>query len=68
MQTIEQHIRERAYHLWIANGRREGEADMHWLTAERELLAATAASASAETAVNPARKRATRAAKPRRAA
>ncbi len=35
---IENQIRERAYELWLANGCREGEADRHWLTAEREVL------------------------------
>jgi len=30
-------IRERAYELWIANGR-TGEAEQHWLAAEREIL------------------------------
>jgi len=41
--NLEQQIRERAYHLWLARGRREGEADQHWLAAEREVLAAFAA-------------------------
>lgn len=39
MQDLEQEIRERAYHLWIADGRREGKAHIHWLTAQREVLA-----------------------------
>lgn len=39
MTEIENTIRERAYHLWVAGGRRDGEADRHWLTAERELIA-----------------------------
>jgi hypothetical protein len=38
-QKLEKQIRERAYHLWLADGCREGEADRHWLAAERELLA-----------------------------
>jgi hypothetical protein len=45
--SVEQQIRERAYHLWIADGCRNGEADAHWLAAERELLA-TATTASAK--------------------
>lgn len=31
-------IRERAYHIWCASGRPDGEADQHWLAAEREIL------------------------------
>jgi hypothetical protein len=30
-------IRERAYEIWIASGRRD-EAEQHWLAAEREIL------------------------------
>jgi hypothetical protein len=29
MQDLEQSIRERAYHLWIADGCRDGRADTH---------------------------------------
>jgi DUF2934 family protein len=39
MQDLEQTIRERAYHLWIADGCREGNAEGHWLSAQREVLA-----------------------------
>jgi hypothetical protein len=42
-QDLELKIRERAYHLWVADGCRDGESEHHWLTAERELLAAFAA-------------------------
>jgi Protein of unknown function (DUF2934) len=42
-QTMEEHlsdrIRERAYQIWVASGSPHGEADQHWLTAEREILA-----------------------------
>jgi len=31
-------IRERAYEIWIASGYRSGEAEQHWLAAEREIL------------------------------
>jgi DUF2934 family protein len=31
-------IRERAYLIWCAIGRPDGEADQHWLAAEREIL------------------------------
>jgi Protein of unknown function (DUF2934) len=30
-------VRQRAYEMWIANGC-TGEAEQHWLTAEREIL------------------------------
>ena len=39
---LEQAIRERAYYLWVASGCTEGDADRHWLAAERELLASAA--------------------------
>jgi hypothetical protein len=39
MQDLEHAIRERAYHLWIADGCRDGAADEHWLTAQRQILA-----------------------------
>jgi Protein of unknown function (DUF2934) len=41
MQDLEQAIRERAYHLWNATGRRHGDAEAHWLTAQREILASS---------------------------
>jgi Protein of unknown function (DUF2934) len=44
-QELEYKIRERAYHLWVADGCRDGESERHWLTAEREVLAAFAATA-----------------------
>lgn len=55
-QELEDQIRERAYQLWIADGCREGEADHHWLAAERELLAAFAASAPVMPAAKPKKK------------
>lgn len=42
-QELEHKIRERAYHLWVADGCRDGYSERHWLTAEREVLAAFAA-------------------------
>jgi hypothetical protein len=39
MPKLEEAIRERAYHLWIADGQPEGKADIHWLNAQREILA-----------------------------
>ena len=38
MPNVEEAIRERAYHLWIADGQPEGQADMYWLHAQREIL------------------------------
>jgi hypothetical protein len=40
MSDLEQKIRERAYQLWIENGCEHGKAEMHWLAAQREVLAA----------------------------
>ena len=36
--NLTERIRERAYHIWVASGCRHGEADQHWLAAEREIL------------------------------
>jgi hypothetical protein len=41
MQDIEQAIRERAYHLWAADGCHEGNEEGYWLTAQREILASS---------------------------
>jgi Protein of unknown function (DUF2934) len=41
-QNRENRIRERAYEIWTANGRLDGQADHHWLAAEREILAMVA--------------------------
>jgi DUF2934 family protein len=38
MPNLEEAIRERAYHLWIADGQPEGQADIHWLNAQRQIL------------------------------
>jgi len=46
-QDLEHKIRERAYHRWVADGCRDGESEHHWLAAERELLAAFAATTPA---------------------
>jgi Protein of unknown function (DUF2934) len=37
-QSLENRIRERAYEIWTAHGCIEGQADQHWLAAEREIL------------------------------
>jgi hypothetical protein len=41
MQDMEQAIRERAYQLWIESGFENGNADAHWLAAQREVLSAS---------------------------
>ena len=38
MPNLEETIRKRAYHLWIADGQPEGQADVYWLNAQREIL------------------------------
>jgi hypothetical protein len=38
MPNLEEAIRERAYHLWIADGQPAGKADVYWLSAQREIL------------------------------
>jgi Protein of unknown function (DUF2934) len=38
-QSLENRIRQRAYEIWTANGCAHGQADQHWLAAEREILA-----------------------------
>jgi hypothetical protein len=40
-QSLENRIRERAYEIWTAHGSVHGQADQHWLAAEREILAAS---------------------------
>jgi hypothetical protein len=40
-QSLENRIRERAYEIWAAHGCLHGQADQHWLAAEREILAAS---------------------------
>ncbi len=35
----EQRIRERAYYIWLAEGRPEGRADKHWQLAKDKIAA-----------------------------
>jgi hypothetical protein len=58
MQDMEQAIRERAYHLWAADGYRDGNADAYWLAAQREILASSLESVGRvkKTAKKPAEK------------
>ena len=41
MQDLEQVIRERAYPLWMEGGCQDGQAAVHWLAAQREILGAS---------------------------
>jgi hypothetical protein len=50
-QSLHHRIRERAYEKWNLAGRMDGQADQHWLAAERELLAEITAHASASKTV-----------------
>jgi Protein of unknown function (DUF2934) len=74
MSNLEAAIRERAYHLWIADGQPEGKADIHWLNAQREILtsveglASTAAAADTIATKAARRTRVTRSAKSKTAA
>jgi hypothetical protein len=49
-QSTENRIRERAYEIWSANGFVHGQADQHWLAAEREILTASTATLSGKPA------------------
>jgi hypothetical protein len=48
MPNLEEAIRERAYHLWIADGQPECKPDVYWLSAQREILT-TSVEGSSET-------------------
>jgi hypothetical protein len=60
MPNLEEAIRERAYHLWIADGQPDGKADIYWLNAQREILTtsveSSAGDAAAAVATKPAKK------------
>jgi hypothetical protein len=36
--SLHHRIRQRAYEIWDAGGRPDGQAEQHWLAAEREVL------------------------------
>lgn len=36
--SLDRRIRQRAYEIWDAAGRLDGQAEQHWLAAEREVL------------------------------
>ena len=63
MPILEEAIRERAYHLWIADGQPEGKADVYWLNAQHEVLTTsveslTSTAAAADTVATKPAKRA----------
>jgi Protein of unknown function (DUF2934) len=41
--NLEKLIRERAYEIWTSHGCVHGQADQHWLAAEREIVTASTA-------------------------
>jgi hypothetical protein len=49
MPNLEEAVRERAYHLWIA-GQPEGQADIYWLNAQREIFTTSVESARSNAA------------------
>jgi hypothetical protein len=49
-QSLKKRISERAYEIWAAHGRADGQADQHWLAAEREVLAASTAALARKSA------------------
>jgi hypothetical protein len=71
MPNLEEAIRERAYHLWLADGQPEGKADIYWLNAQHELLitsvesAANTAAGFDKVATKPARRARSGKGKPR---
>jgi hypothetical protein len=54
--SLENRIRERAYDIWTADGCVHGQSDQHWLAAEREILAASAAALARKPALKKARR------------
>jgi hypothetical protein len=56
-QSLESRIRERAYEMWTTQGCAHGQAEQHWLAAEREILmAATSALVRDKAPQNPQKK------------
>jgi DUF2934 family protein len=51
MQDLNEAIRERAYLLWIADGQPDGQADLYWLNAQREVLTTSLEGSSNDMAV-----------------
>jgi hypothetical protein len=53
--SLQNRIQERAYHLWNAGGQVHGQAEQHWLAAEREILAQMTAEPRVSQSVTPAK-------------
>jgi hypothetical protein len=49
-QNREDLIRGRAYVIWLSHGCVHGQADQHWLAAEREILTASTATLAGKAA------------------
>jgi hypothetical protein len=43
-------LEEAIHHLWIADGQPEGQADNHWLNAQREILTTSVESSGSNAA------------------
>jgi hypothetical protein len=56
--NLEHRIRERAYEIWTAHGCISGQADQHWLAAEREILMKTTTETPKQTIQQKGRSRA----------
>jgi hypothetical protein len=59
-QNLETVIRERAYEIWTSRGCVHGQADQHWLAAEREILTASTAALAGKPALQKSRRLPTR--------
>ena len=66
MTNLEEAIRERAYHLWTADGQPDGNADLYWLNAQRELLTTSLDASSSTADAAPAAAKPSKKAKPSR--
>ena len=64
MENLDEAIRERAYHLWIADGQPDGKADAYWLDVQREILTTSLHGPVGETAFPAAADSASDVAKP----
>ncbi|WP_342737406.1 DUF2934 domain-containing protein [Bradyrhizobium sp. B117] len=68
MSDLEQTIRARAYQLWQEGGQQDGNAETHWLEAQREILAASLSSVARVSKVTREKARPAGSRKKRRAA
>jgi hypothetical protein len=53
MPNLEEAIRERAYHLWLADGQPEGNAEVYWSNAQREIWTTSLEGLSPATHIDP---------------